>query len=69
VPSIRDLPTVEQRRDATENARREARYVAAQERIRRIADGLPPLTELQRARLAALLLGTRRSDESEAVPA
>jgi hypothetical protein len=39
----------------TENARRQSRYRAAEERIRRIVDGAPPLTAEQRARLAALL--------------
>ena len=58
---IKDLPTVEDRRAATENARREARFRFAQERIQRIVDAAPPLTELQRARLAGILLGARRT--------
>lgn len=64
MPSIADLPTVEERREATEGARREARFRFAQDRIRKIVDGAPPLTETQRARLAALLLGASRDREA-----
>jgi hypothetical protein len=58
------MPTLGQPRDLTaeewlhrtENARRAARYRAAEERVRKIAAGDPPLTVEQRARLARLLL-------------
>jgi hypothetical protein len=39
----------------TEPARRQRRYKAARERIRKIVDGAPPLTSAQLADLAALL--------------
>lgn len=55
MPRIQDLPTVEDRRDATEHARRAARYKFAEARIKKIVDAAPPLTEEQRAHLAALL--------------
>jgi hypothetical protein len=48
--------TREQWLQATENARREARYRHAEQRVRKILDGMPPLTVEQRARLARLLL-------------
>jgi len=54
---VRDLPTVEERRAATENARRQARYKYAEERIRKIVAGAPALTAEQRDRLALLLHG------------
>lgn len=65
MPRMQNL-SVDERIAATENARRESRYHFAEERIRRIVDAAPPLTELQRARLAALLLGARRPDDREA---
>jgi hypothetical protein len=40
-----------------ERARREHRYRAAEERIRKIVDGAPPLTAEQRDKLALLLRG------------
>ncbi|HEY3090762.1 MAG TPA: hypothetical protein VGJ59_22150 [Jatrophihabitantaceae bacterium] len=40
-----------------ERARREHRFRAAEERIRRIVDGAPPLTQAQRDALALLLRG------------
>jgi hypothetical protein len=40
---------------ALEDARRQSRFKAAQERIKRIVDGAPPLTPAQRERLALLL--------------
>jgi hypothetical protein len=40
---------------ATENARRAARYKFAADRIRKIVDGAPPLTDSQRNQLALLL--------------
>jgi hypothetical protein len=43
--------------DRTENARRAARFKAARDRIRKIVDGSPPLTEEQRHQLALLLTG------------
>jgi hypothetical protein len=39
----------------TENARRQARFRFAQDRIRKIASGDPALTDEQRAELAAIL--------------
>jgi hypothetical protein len=48
--------TPEQWLEATENARREARYRHARERIDRIASGTPALTIEQRAELARRLL-------------
>jgi hypothetical protein len=48
--------TPEQWLAATENARRQARYKFAEERVRRIVAGVPALTDEQRARLARLLL-------------
>jgi hypothetical protein len=38
-----------------ERARREHRFRAAEERIRKIVEGAPPLTAEQRDKLAALL--------------
>lgn len=38
-----------------ENARRAARYKFAQDRIKKIVDGMPPLTDEQLANLATLL--------------
>jgi hypothetical protein len=38
-----------------ERARREHRFHAAEERIRKIVEGAPPLTAEQRDKLAALL--------------
>ncbi|MCP2327594.1 hypothetical protein HDA40_006101 [Hamadaea flava] len=55
MPRIQDLPTVEERRSATEDARRKARFKFAEQRIRKIVDAAPPLTEEQRRQLAALL--------------
>ncbi len=55
VPRINDLPTREQRSDALINARRAARYKFAEDRIRKIVDGAPPLTPEQLTRLAAIL--------------
>jgi hypothetical protein len=40
-----------------ERARREHRFRAAEQRIRKIVDGAPPLTAEQRERLALLLRG------------
>jgi hypothetical protein len=42
----------------TENARREARFRAAQDRVRKIAVGDPALTDEQRAELVAILAPT-----------
>jgi hypothetical protein len=47
----------EQPRDPDRAALRLARFKAARERIRRIVDGSPPLTEDQRHQLALLLTG------------
>ena len=48
--------TPEQWQRATENARREARYKFARDRIDKIASGTPPLTPEQRAELARRIL-------------
>lgn len=45
----------EERVAATEDARRAARYHYAERRIKQIASGEPPLTDQQRADLAAIL--------------
>jgi hypothetical protein len=55
VARIEDLPTREARAKALEGARRAARYRFAEDRIRKIVDGAPPLTPEQRHRLAAIL--------------
>jgi plasmid maintenance system antidote protein VapI len=53
-----DVPlTREEWAKKTTNARRAARMRAAEERIRKIVDGAPPLTAEQRDRLALLLRG------------
>lgn len=43
------------RRDRTEVARRAARFKFAQARVKKIVDGMPPLTDEQLAKLAVLL--------------
>jgi hypothetical protein len=48
--------TPEQWQQATENARREARFRFARDRIDKIASGTPPLTPEQRAELARRIL-------------
>jgi hypothetical protein len=55
VSKSRDEWTPDQWRDATEEARRSARYKFAEDRIRRIVAGMPPLSEEQLSRLAVLL--------------
>jgi hypothetical protein len=55
MPRVADLPTHQERSQATLPARREARFRYAQERIRKIVEGAPPLTQEQRDKLAALL--------------
>jgi hypothetical protein len=40
---------------ALEDARRQSRFKAAEERIRRIVAGAPKLTDEQRAKLAAII--------------
>jgi hypothetical protein len=47
--------TAEQRQQQTEEARRAARYKFAQDRIRKIVDGMPPLSDEQLSKLAVLL--------------
>ena len=47
--------TTEQITAATEDARRAARFKFAEDRIKRIVDGMPPLTDEQLSRLAVLL--------------
>lgn len=53
----REKRTPEQRRQQTEEARRQARYKFAEDRIRRIVDGMPPLTDEQLSKLAVLIHG------------
>ena len=48
--------TREQWQQLTENARREARFRHAEDRVRKIAAGTPALTDQQRAKLAAILV-------------
>jgi hypothetical protein len=55
VPRAADLPTPEERRDALEPACRAARFKYAEERIRKIVDGAPELTDEQLRKLAVLL--------------
>ena len=55
VAKSRDELTTEDWRDATEGARRAARFKFAEDRIKRIVDGMPPLTDEQLAKLAVLL--------------
>jgi hypothetical protein len=45
--------------DPTEAARRAARFKAAENRIQKIVDGLPPLTNEQLSKLAVLLVRDR----------
>ncbi len=52
--------------DAVEAARLDLRSAKAEQYIRRLVDEAPPLSELQRARLAALLLGARRDEAASA---
>jgi hypothetical protein len=47
----------DERSDPTVNARRAARYKFAQDRIKKIVGGMPPLTEEQLANLVTLLRG------------
>jgi hypothetical protein len=54
-------PEPKPRRDPVE-ARRASRYKFAEDRIRKIVDGAPPLTQEQRDRLALLLRGTSTVD-------
>ena len=56
MPAIKDLSHEEQVA-ATVKARRNARYKFAEDRIRKIVDGAPALTQDQRDRLALLLRG------------
>ena len=48
-------PADDERPDPTVIARRNARFHFARERIRRIVDGMPPLSDEQLAALARLL--------------
>jgi DNA-directed RNA polymerase subunit K/omega len=54
-------PRREQWLERTENARRAARFKFAAQRVRKIADGDPPLTDEQRAELATILTQARES--------
>jgi hypothetical protein len=56
VPRVADLPTPEQRREATEPARRAARFKFAQDRVRQIVSTWPTLTPEQKSELAVILL-------------
>jgi hypothetical protein len=55
VPKVQDLPR-EERAAATENARRQARFLYMEARVKKIVDGAPALTAEQRAHLARILL-------------
>ena len=55
VAKPREEWTAEDWRETSENGRRAARYKFAEDRIRRIVDGMPPLTDEQLSRLAVLL--------------
>ena len=52
--------TTDEYRDRTENGLRLARFKFAQDRIRKIVDGSPPLTEQELSQLAVLLHGGSR---------
>ena len=52
---VSDLPTHQERVDATVDTRRAARYKYAEQRIRRIVEAAPPFSDEQRAALAAIL--------------
>jgi hypothetical protein len=62
MPRVADLGTPQERREATEPARRAARFKFAEDRIRKIVGGWPPLTANQRDRLAILLLSAGDDD-------
>lgn len=49
---------------AVEEARRNYRFVAASDYVRRLVDAAPPLTVDQRDRLAVLLRGGDRRDDA-----
>lgn len=51
----RDEWTSDDYRGATEDARRASRYKFAAERIKKIVDGMPPLSDEQLSKLAVLL--------------
>jgi hypothetical protein len=55
MPKRRDEWTADEWRDTTTEARRKARFKFAEDRIRKIVDGMPPLSDEQLSRLAALL--------------
>ena len=57
LPNTHPERTAEEWREKTEGARREARYKFAEDRIKRIVDGMPPLSDEQLAKLAILLRG------------
>ena len=50
------LTRVKANRDRIDEARAELKFTTAADYIKRLVEDAPPLTELQRARLAALLL-------------
>jgi hypothetical protein len=54
-PPRRDWP-LERRLAVMEAARRQSRFKAAKQRIRKISAGDPPLTDEQRAELAEIIL-------------
>ena len=49
-----------------EEARAELKFTTATDYVRRLVDEAPPLTELQRARLATLLLTGRKAEAANA---
>jgi len=58
VAKPRDEWTPDDWRENTEDARRQARYKFASDRIKKIVDGMPPLTDEQLSRLAAIIHGS-----------
>ena len=65
MPRIADLPP-EQRGPATEPARLASRFGYAKDRVRKIVDAEPPLTERQRAELACILLAPAEAGNATA---
>ena len=57
MPRVADLESPAERLEATLPARRAARFKYAQDRIKKIVDGCPPLSQEQCDQLATLLRG------------
>jgi hypothetical protein len=58
--------TADDYRSHTETARRNARFKSAEDRIKRIVDAAPPLTDEQRRRLAAILCDSAGGSDAPA---